>query len=178
MAIINKYIFTVLQIVAWAIFIGLCIEAGGLIVNFFFSLIKPESIGYLYQKLNLIELYSNNKWAFFIIYSSTLSLSILKSYLFYIVVRLTHKIDLSNPFSTFVSKQIMYISYYTLTIGLLSYIAKETVKALINHGMLLTDLSRFWVDSEAFIMMGAVIYIISTIFKKGVEIQSENQLTI
>ena len=29
-----------------------------------------------------------------------------------------------------------------------------------------------------FILMGAVIYIIATIFKKGVDIQNENDLTI
>ncbi|HCM77099.1 MAG TPA: DUF2975 domain-containing protein, partial [Cytophagales bacterium] len=40
----NNFIFTGLKIVAWIIFVGLCIEAGGLIVNFFFSLYKPEFV--------------------------------------------------------------------------------------------------------------------------------------
>jgi hypothetical protein len=55
----NNYVFTgFLSIVAWIIFVGLCIEAGGLIVNFVFSLYKPEFVQNLYQKLDLSELYT------------------------------------------------------------------------------------------------------------------------
>ncbi len=87
----NNFVFKALHIVAWLIFVGLCIEAGGLIVNFIFSLYKPEFIPNLYQKLDLTEMYK---------------------------------------------------------------------------------------DSQTFILMGAVIYIIATIFKKGVDIQNENDLTV
>jgi hypothetical protein len=30
----NNFVFKTLHVVAWVIFVGLCIEAGGLIVNF------------------------------------------------------------------------------------------------------------------------------------------------
>ena len=39
-------------------------------------------------------------------------------------------------------------------------------------------LNQFWGESEAFILMGAVVYIIAVIFKKGVEIQDEHDLTV
>ncbi|MBN2666855.1 MAG: DUF2975 domain-containing protein [Bacteroidales bacterium] len=39
-------------------------------------------------------------------------------------------------------------------------------------------MDQFWVDSQAFILMAAVVYVIATIFKKGLEIQNENDLTI
>jgi hypothetical protein len=86
--------------------------------------------------------------------------------------------DLTKPFNTFVSNQIMQISYYTLSIGLLSLIARQITKNLIKHGFTTDSLNQFWVDSQAFFLMGAVIYIIATIFKKGVEIQNENDLTV
>ena len=89
-----------------------------------------------------------------------------------------HKMDRSKPFSTFVTKQILQISYYTLSIGLLSYIARQLTKTLMHHGFVTSDLNQFWADSQAFILMGAVIYIIATIFKKGVDIQNENDLTV
>jgi hypothetical protein len=174
----NNFVFWGLYTVAWLIFVGLCIEAGGLIVNFFFSLYKPEFIQHLYQKLDLTDLYKDSRLAFFDIYSMILTISILKAYLFYIVIRLMHKMDLSKPFNTFVSRQISQISYYTLSIGLLSYIARQLVKSLMHHGFIPDNLHQFWADSEAFILMGAVIYIIATIFKKGVDIQNENDLTI
>ena len=174
----NNFVFWGLYIVAWLIFVGLSIEAGGLIVNFFFSLYKPEFVQNLYQKLDLIEMYERSKWAFFSMYSFILSISILKACLFYIVIRLMHKMDLSKPFNTFVARQISQISYFTLSIGLLSYIARQLAKNLMHHGFVADSLNQFWADSQAFILMGAVIYIIATIFKKGVDIQNENDLTV
>lgn len=174
----NNFVFWGLYIVAWLIFVGLGIEAGGLITNFFFSLYKPEFVQNLYQKLDLTEMYNNSRLAFFGVYGFILTISILKACLFYIVIRLMHKMDLSKPFSTFVAKQFSQISYYTLSIGLLSFIARELAKDLMHYGFVTDNLNQFWADSQAFILMGAVIYIIATIFKKGVEIQNENDLTV
>ena len=86
--------------------------------------------------------------------------------------------DLTKPFNTFVSNQILLISYYTLAIGLFSFIARELTKNLNHYGFVPDQLNEFWADSQAFIVMGAVIYIIATIFKKGVDIQNENDLTV
>jgi hypothetical protein len=174
----NNIVFKGLHIVAWVIFVGLCIEAGGLIVNFIFSLYKPEFVQNLYQKLDLSEMYERSKWAFFSMYSFVLVIAILKAVLFYVVIRLVSKIDLSKPFNSFVSRQISQISYYTLSIGLLSYIARQSAKNLVHRGFVTDNLNQFWADSQAFILMAAVIYVIATIFKKGIDIQNENDLTV
>lgn len=174
----NNFVFKGLYIVAWIIFVGLSIEAGALLVNFFFSLYKPEFVQNLYQKLDLSVMYKGSRLAFFGIYGFILSIAILKACLFYIVVRLMHKMDLSKPFNTFVSSQISQISYYTLSIGLLGYIARQLAKNLMHYGFVTDNLNQFWTDSQAFIFMGAVIYIIATIFKKGVDLQNENDLTV
>jgi Protein of unknown function (DUF2975) len=174
----NNLVFKALHIVAWLIFVGLCIEAGGLVVNFIFSIYKPEFIPNLFQKLDLTEMYNRSQWAFFGMYSFILFIAVLKAYLFYIVVRLMHKINLSKPFNSFVSRQISLMSYYTFTIGILSYIARETANNLRHGGYIIDSLNQFWVDSQAFILMAAVIYVIATIFSKGVEIQNDNELTV
>lgn len=174
----NNFVFWALYVVAWLIFVGLCIEAGGLMVNFFFSLYKPEFVQNLYQKLDLTEMYKDSRLAFFGIYSFILIISILKACLFYIVIRLMHKMNLSKPFNTFVARQILHISYYTLSIGLLSYVARQITKNLMHYGFVPDNVNQFWAESEAFILMWAVIHIIATIFKKGVDIQNENDLTI
>ena len=174
----NNLVFKGLHIAAWVIFVGLCIEAGGLIVNFIFSMYKPDFVPNLYPKLDLTEMYEQSKWAFFKMFSFILFISIMKAVLFYIVIRLINKIDLSKPFNSFVSHQITRISYYTFSIGLLSYIARESARNLLHRGFVTDNLNQFWADSQAFILMAAIIYIIATIFKKGVEIQNENDLTV
>ncbi|WP_026752488.1 DUF2975 domain-containing protein [Sediminibacterium sp. C3] len=174
----NNFVYWSLYTIAWLIFVGLSIETGGLIVNFFFSLYKPEVVVNLYQKLDLMPIYKESKWAFFGLYGFLLAIGLLKAILFYIIIVLMHKMDMKKPFSSFVSKQISRVSYLTLSIGLLGYIAKKITASLNHYGFTTSHLDQFWVDSQAFILMGAVVYIIATIFKKGVEIQTENDLTV
>ena len=174
----NNFIFKGLHIVAWIIFVGLSIEAGGLIVNFLFSIYNPEFVQNLYQKLDLSEMYNRSKWAFFGMYSFILVISILKAILFYVVIKLSSKLNLLKPFTSYVAEQITIISYYTFAIGIISYLARQTSKNLLHRGFEIDILDQFWADSQAYILMAAVIYVIATIFSKGVEIQKENDLTV
>lgn len=174
----NNIIFIGLHIIAWLIFVGLCIEAGALIVNFVFSLFKPEVVHNLYQKLDLSQMYHRSEWAFYYMYSFIMVIAVLKAYLFYLLIELLLKLDLSKPFNIFVAKKITLISYFTLSIGLLSYVARQSANNLQHRGFEIDMLNQFWADSQAFILMAAVIYVIATIFSKGVEIQNENDLTV
>lgn len=174
----SNIVFKGLHILAWIIFVGLCIEAGGLIVNFIFNVYKPEFVPNLYQKLDLSEIYKHSKLTFFSIYGFILIIAILKAALFYTVILLVSKFDLLKPFNSFVSRQISLISYFTLSIGLLSYIARQSATALVHNGFVINNLNQFWEDSQAFILMAAVIYVIAAIFKKGIDIQNENELTV
>ena len=174
----NNFVFIALQVIAWIIFVGLSIEAGALLVNFIYSLFKPEVVHHLYQKLDLSELYQRSNWAYFGMYSFILLISFLKAILFYFVIQLATKLNLNSPFNTFVSKKITQISYFTLSIGILSYMARETSKSLQQRGFDIDILNQFWADSHAYILMAAVIYIIAVIFAKGIELQNENDLTV
>lgn len=174
----NNLIFTILHVIAWLIFVALCIEAGALIVNFVFSVFKPEVVGNLYQKLDLSILYKQSQLVFYGMYSFVLFISVLKALLFYVVIELLLKLDLTSPFSSFVSNKISKISHYVFSIGILSFIARQIANSLQLQGYQIDKLSQFWVDSSAFILMSAIIYIISVIFKRGIEIQTENELTV
>lgn len=174
----NNFVFKLLGVVAWIIFVGLCIDAGGLLVNFIFSLYKPEIVHHLYQKLDLSAMYERSKWAFYSMYSFILVIALLKAALFYVVILLISKLDLSKPFNNFASTQITRISYCTLSIGLLSYIAQISAKRLKHHGFVIDNLDHFWTDRAAFVLMAAIVYVIATIFKKGLEIQNEIDLTV
>ncbi len=174
----NKLVFIVVKIVAWIIFVGLCIEAGALIVNFIISLFKPEIVKNLYQKLDLSDMYQKSKMAYFGMYSFILFISVLKAVLFYVVIKLVTQINLSKPFNNFVSNHIFQICYYTFSIGIFSYFAQQFAKSLLHFGIVTDNLNHFWEGSQGFILMAGVIYIIAIIFKKGLEIQNENDLTV
>lgn len=178
MAKTNNLVFKALYIVSWVIFVGMCIEAGALLVNFIYSFFNPKVLGNLYQKLDLKELYAQSKLIFFGMYGFAIAISILKAILFYVVIMLLHKLDLSKPFSNFASKKILQISYFTFSVGILSIIARGTAQNLSHHGYDLDKLNNFWADGHGFLLMAAVIYVIAQIFKRGIEIQNENDLTI
>lgn len=174
----DNFVFRGLYVVTWLIFVSLCIETGSLIVNFVLSIYSPDLVKNLYQKLDLTEIYYASKLAFFSIYTLIISISFLKAFLFYMVIKLMRKMDLLKPFNNFVSGQILQIGYCTLSIGLLSYITKELTKNLVHYDFVTENLNQFWAESQAFILMGAVIYIIAIILKRWVAIQDENSLTI
>jgi hypothetical protein len=174
----STFVFTVLHIFAWIIFVGFSIEAGALIVNFIFSVFKPEIVDKLYQKLDLSQMYETSKLAFFGMYGFILVVSVLKASLFYALIMLLIKLDMSKPFNSDVARRIKKLSYYTLAIGLLSYMAREIARHLANHGFETDTLNQFWTDSQAYIFMAAIIYVISAIFSRGVELQNENDLTV
>jgi len=174
----NNLVFKGLQIVSWIIFVGLCIEAGAMIVNFVFSLFKPEFVQNLYQKLDISQMYNTNKYVYFGMYGFILVIAILKAYLFYVVILLLQKLDMLKPFSTYVAEQIKKISYITLEIGILSLVAREISQSMVHYGLESDKLNQFWEDGSAFLLMAAVVYVIATIFSRGVEIQSENDLTV
>jgi hypothetical protein len=174
----SAYIFKFLQVLAWFIFVGVCIEAGALAVNFVYSLWNPLVLKNLYNKLDLSAMYEQSQFVFFLMYSFILSISLLKAFLFYDVIKLVGKLDLQKPFSEFVSKQISRISSLSLTIGLLTVIASQVVKSISQKGFDVNQLNFYWTDGEAFIFMAAILFIIATIFKRGIELQSENDLTV
>ncbi|OYU79932.1 MAG: hypothetical protein CFE23_11800 [Flavobacterium sp. BFFFF1] len=174
----NNIVFKCLQIVAWIIFVGLSIEAGALLVNFIISIYNPAFVGNLYEKLDLSRMYLSNKWIFFGVYSFILCIAILKAHLFYVVIVLLTKLDLAKPFNAFVSGQITKISYYTFSIGLISLIGRQNARSMTHYDFDASPLDRFWGDGQAFMIMAAIIYVIATIFKKGVALQEENDLTV
>lgn len=174
----NDFIFKALTIIAWVIFVALCIEACALLFNFIYSLFNPVVLKNLYQKLDLSEMYNRSTAAYYSIYTFILVIAFLKAGLFYDVIKLVSKLDLNRPFSSFVSKQISSISYTTFAIGLISLVARQTANNLSHKGFDVNRLNDFWVDSQAYILMAGVIYAIATIFKRGIEIQNENDSTI
>jgi hypothetical protein len=110
-------------------------------------------------------------------YGFVLLISVGKALLFYLVTELVQKLDLTKPFNRFTAHKITQISTFTFLIGLISFIARQAANKL-ELGDEMNELSQYWADSEAFLLMSGIVYVIATIFRKGVDLQNENDLTI
>ena len=88
------------------------------------------------------------------------------------------KLNLVKPFSTEMAGLIEKISLEALSIAIVSVIADQYTKRLIQTGYDVSHIEEYWDDIAAFLMMAAIVFVISQIFKKGIEIQNENDLTV
>lgn len=174
----DDVILTVLNVVTWGIFIGLCIEAGALIFNFILTIFKPIASHDIYKGLNLSEIYENKLPHFIGLMIFVVVLAILKAYLFFLVVKIFMKLNLDKPFNSEIARLIEKISYEAFAIAIVSVIAHQYTNRLIQSGYEVNHVEKFWNDTEAFLMMGAIIFVISQIFSKGIELQNENDLTV
>ncbi|MGC4099734.1 DUF2975 domain-containing protein [Ferruginibacter sp.] len=175
----TKQILTVIHILAWVVFIGLCIKTGALLYSTFVSLfINEAAIHKLYMELNLADLYHFDKGYYILIMLLIIFLSALKAFIFYLVIKIFLKINLVHPFSKEVYKLITAISIVGLTIGLFAISASNYTDWLIKKGVHFPAMQEYVGGGSEFIFFAGIIFFIAQVFKRGMEIQTENELTV
>ena len=105
-----------------------------------------------------------------------IAVSALKAFVWYVVYELLSKLKLQTPFSMEVEKKLERIAYVLFGVWIIgsifwkiyiSYLSKDT-------GILLPANN----SGDEYLFMAGIIYIISQVFKRGIEIQEENDLTV
>ena len=171
----TTFILKFMNVLFWILFIGLCIKTGALLVSFFISIfINPMAAQNLYLGLDLWSVYDYDLKKYIGVTSLLIVLTAMKTYLAFLVVRLFLKFNLDYPFNPNIASIISNISYYALSIGVVAIIAENYAKKIIKQGV---AIGIDW-GAEQFLFFAGIIYIIALVFKKGVEIQTENDLTI
>ena len=179
MKVKTKKILLYMNITTMVLFIGVCIKTGALIFSLFVSLfIKTEAAKNLYFGLNLSGLYNFNIWHYAAIVSIIIFLSGLKAYILYLVTNIFLKIKFEHPFNSYVSLLISKISYVALGTGLLTWALNSYCEWLIKSGVAFPDLQGYLGGGSEFVLVGGVIFIIAQVFKRGIEIQFENEFTV
>lgn len=171
----NHFIFSALHVIFWVVFIGLCIKTGALLFSFMVSLfVNPEGAKNLYMGLDLSLLHQFSTWQYVALMSLALFLSGLKAYLAYLVVMVFQRFNLARPFKVEVTHLITQISHVALGTGLLAVIANGYSKWLAKQGV---EVHLSWASAE-FLFLAGIIFLIAMVFKKGMEFQTENELTV
>lgn len=171
-------VWQTLHVVSWIIFIGLSIQTGTLLFNFVYGWFKPFANDNLNLGLNLAAIYRHSPIHYGFFVSFVIILWGLKAYVFYFVLQIFKKLNLVKPFSEEISALIRKISLYAFVIGLASAVAQEFSEKLILPNTDKCSAASYWTDSSAFLLMSAILFVISQIFKKGIELQNENDLTV
>jgi hypothetical protein len=182
MKIRTEQILKVLHILSWVIFIGVCIEAGGSIFSAFYTLvINPVNAATFWVGNDLSGLYKYDPGQFF---AETLLISIagvMKAGIFYLIIKILHdkKLSMSQPFNSEVRLFIIRVSCLAFATGLFTWWGVKYTEWLVKQGVQMPDTQHLRLGgADVWLFMGVTLFVIAQIFKRGIEIQTENELTV
>ena len=97
-----------------------------------------------------------------------------KAWLSFWVVKITGRLSLTEPFSESVAGLIQGMSIISLQIGLLA-LATDAYAQWLNKSFV-----NFTAESAGtdFLFLAGILYVIAMIFRRGIELRRENELTI
>jgi hypothetical protein len=176
--ITTRRVLTILYVLSWIIFIGVCIEAASFFFNAFFSLaINPQAADYFH----LSALYQYDRGHFFVQLLLMGIPGVLKAIIFYLIVKILmdKKLDMAQPFNNEMGRFVFSVSYLALGTGLFSFWGMKYAQWLVQQGVQMPDIQHLRLGgADVWLFMGVTLFIIAHIFKRGIEIQSENELTV
>lgn len=170
----TQQILTILKILSWVAFFGFVVKAGAYLFSYISSYWNPDTAHNIYQGLDLHQLREDNLTIYTVLMAFIFMMTVLKGIVWWMVAKIIDKIKLENPFSLEVAHQLEYISYSLFTVWVLSVSGGGFVAWLGDKAGNLND---SWNTGE-FLFIAGLVYVISQIFKRGVELQSEHELTV
>ena len=173
----------ILYVLLWIIFVGICIEAGGFIVSSFFGLVNPKIVKnlWLWHEVDVSGLFHYDQWYFFVLTLLMSIVAVMKALLFYLIVKIfsDKKLNISQPFNKEMGSFISKVSYLALGIGLFSFWGVKYTGWLVNQGVKMPGIESLRLGgADVWLFMSVTLFVIAQIFKRGIEIQTENELTI
>jgi hypothetical protein len=178
----TKQVLQLLLLLSWIVFIGLCIQSGGFIFNTFFTLvINPIGAHNYWENADLSGLYAHDPGYFLVETVLMIIVSIMKALLFYLIVKILHdkKLNMAQPFNAAMGRFLFNSAYLALGIGLFSSWGSNYAAWFVSQGVKMPDIQQLHLSgADVWLFMSIILLVIAQIFKRGIEIQSENELTI
>lgn len=169
----TENLLLLMHIMAWVVFIGLLIVAGSILVSFFVSISNAQAAKNLYRGMDLYAYRQHSLIQYTFIVSYKIALYLTQAYIAFLMTQLLSRLNISRPFSPEVVKLMQKISYSILGIWLVAMFYNIHVGILEK-----TDgLAATYISGD-FIFLAGIVYVFAQMIKRGVEIQSENELTI
>ncbi len=171
-----------LYVFSWIIFVGVATEAGGIVFNGIFTLVlKPVGAQFLWKEVDLTALFKYDPGYFFVETLLMSIVAIMRALLFYLIVKVLHdkRLNMSQPFTREMGSFIFKVSYLSLGIGIFSFWGGNYARWLESLGVKMPEIQYMRLGgADVWLFMGVTLFVIAQIFKRGIEIQEENDLTV
>lgn len=132
----------------------------------------------LYSGLDLSQLkeFSNSEYSILVL--CVISIIVLQAVMFFVILQIFKHINFVSPFHERIEKLIFKLSLLSLGIGLLSKLTLGFSARYTSQGMNFPHLIEHIGHGDAFLLFAGMLFFISILFKKGIELQTENDLTV
>lgn len=171
-------ILNILHILAWILVIAMLVETGSFIFNMTYTLgFQPLAADYL----KLTDLLAYSRFHFGALFSVMILAAALKTLSLYRIARIfdEKKLDLQLPFNETFGKFLFTLAYLCLATGVVCYFGAKYITWLSEQDVVLPNSETLRLaGADVSIFMGATLYVIALIFKRGVEMQLESEFTI
>ena len=177
----TKQVLNVLNILSWIIFLGLCVEAGGILFNTVYAVYRPSAATYFWNGADLSKLFSHDKGHFIAQTALMAIVAVMKALIFYLILKFFYnkKLDFAKPFNPELKNLVIGLAYLCLGAGLFSLWGIRYAAWLEKQGVLMPDIHYMRIGgADVWLFMAVVLFVIGQIFKKGTELQTENDLTV
>ena len=182
MSIKTDYILKALNVLSWIVFIGLCLDAGIFIVYTILKLmLEPAEAAKMWKEVDLTAVYNYSESYFVTLTSLIIIATILKALMFYVIIKFFYNknFNLAKPFNETTKRFVLNLGYLSLGIAFFSSWGTGFVEGLVQKGVSMPDLRYMRLaGADVWWFMGIVLFVIAFIFKKGIELQNENELTV
>lgn len=167
-------ILAVMNILAWVAFFAFVIQGGAILFSFIASFMDPDGARDLYKGLDLYALKQFSRWHYSISVLFMIAIAWMKAYVAYMAKQLLSQSILVNPFTFKVVEKLEAVSYMLFATWCVAMLNNAHVVWLMQTA---GSHVGTYIDGT-FIFMAGLVFLISQVFKRGVEIQSEQDLTV
>lgn len=165
----------ILQGITPVIFFALCTKTGTLLISIGISLFRhPRASSNLYMGLDLSPLMAYDRMHYGIIAALLLLVTGLKAWMAFDAWRIFSTLDMQLPFSPAIHRRIRRIGVVALATGVLAVIAEKFSNWLIRQQV---AIPISWAAEET-LLFAAILFVIGHVFRRGIELQEEQKLTI
>jgi len=170
----SEKLLKIMPVLAWIVVMLYVAEAGAILISYCISCVNPEGAKNIYMGLNLYDLRQYSFWYYTGSVVFMVVLPLMKAWISLLVVKTLSKFNLQNPFTMEVAGRLEKISLFALATWFVTLLNNIYVSLIMKT----TGKNAGNILSTEFIFMVGILFIITTVFRRGVEIQSENELTV
>lgn len=170
----TERLISLMNLAFWVIFIGSMVNAGGLLVSLGISLVKPETAANMYPGKDWSSVLDFGVFHMIRLMVWMAIIESCQAYIAFLVTRALAITDFKRPFNERVAMLVRRISLVALAAGVLSIGGEAYSSWLADQGV---QVYVHWAGVE-WLFLSGVLFTLTLIYQRGIELQHENELTI